>query len=758
MVIRQPGEFNASQWRARIRPTGGLCAMLLVAVVVTVSFLGLETSARFADMKNSWITYSAEAEKKGVWISDLRGQFGYGGMIHHFKNYVLRRDKAYLNRLQDKVIRLDEIIGAYLASRPTEAERDALLRIRATADLYAKRIPVITRSIADNLDVERIDALVRVDDRDAFAALAELEQIWRGQRESALTNVIDAIGDGETLTQNVATTLAVLVGLALLIFGLLHMLIGQSLKAANRLAVELKARKRAQETEKKLTRAIEQSPATIIITNVDGNIEYVNRKLVDLTGYDREDLIGNTPRMLQSGHTGDDTYTHIWSTLKAHRSWRGVFKNRKKDGGHYWTSTVILPLLDDDGKITNFIGIGEDITEKKLAREQVAKAQKMEAVGVLAGGIAHDFNNVLMAIIGNVQLARMSAEEIDGETSEVGEVIDALNHIEIASKRAHGLVRQLLTFARRQPTRPRRIALQKQVQEVLELIRASVPANIELTIEGDVGDAAIEADPTVLHQIVMNLCRNAAEALGGKNGRITLRLGRGAIDEATGLLSMPGDATGVLRLDIIDNGPGMPKSVVDRVFDPFFSTKPVGKGTGLGLSVVRNAMDDLNGRVDLKSKVGEGTCFSLHFTERSAVSEEVQTKPVLQGGHERILLVDDEEDVLYVMRRMLTRLGYRVDAYSDPLHLLTAFETHPERFDCLIADFMMPGLCGPDLIASVRRIRPDLPAVLCSAYHGKASDQPLQSGTVRLEKPVTYSDLSVAVRQVLDEHVFEAAQ
>ncbi len=757
MFIRQPGEFDASQWRARIRPTGGLCAMLLVAIVITVSFLGWETSVRFTDMKNSWMAYSAEAERKGVWISDLRGQFGYGGMIHHFKNYVLRRDKAYLNRLQDRAVRLDNIIAAYLASSPTEAEKDALLRIRATADLYAERIPVITRSIAEDLSVEQIDDMVRVDDRDAFAALADLERIWRSQREHALSDVVAAMTDGGALTRNVATTLVFLVGLALLIFGLMHMLVGQSLKAADRLAAELKARKKAQETEKKLTRAIEQSPATIIIADVEGRIEYVNRKLEELTGYAREELVGNTPRMLQSGHTEHDTYAHIWSTLRERRTWRGIFKNSKKEGGHYWTSTVILPLLDEDGRITNFIGIGEDITEKKLAREQVAKAQKMEAVGLLAGGVAHDFNNVLMAIDGNVQLARLSAEEIGNETPEVREVNDALGHIEIASKRAQGLVRQLLAFARRQPTQPRRIGLQKQVREVMELIRASIPANIDLKIDGDVGDAAIEANPTVLHQVVMNLCRNAAEALGGKNGSITLRLRRHQERENPVLQNMPADARGVLQLDIIDDGPGMPEDVLERVFDPFFSTKPVGKGTGLGLSVVRNAMEDLSGRVDLTSRAGEGTCFSLCFPELAASSEQMEAQPALKSGHERILLVDDEEDVLYVLRRMLTRLGYRVDAYSDPLHLLAAFETHPERFDCLIADFMMPGLCGPDLIEAVRKIRPDLPAVLCSAYHGKSMDGAYR-GVARLEKPVRYSDLSAAVRKVLDNPFAEAAE
>ncbi|MEP3276036.1 MAG: PAS domain S-box protein [Stappiaceae bacterium] len=758
MAPPQSSEFDASKWRARIRPIGGLCGMLLIAIVGTVTFSGWETSTRFTDMKDSWLAYSEEAERKGVWISDLRGQFGYGGMIHHFKNYVLRRDGAYLRRLEEKMALLNGIIDSYLASQPGKAERDALMKIRRTANLYAARIPEIKQGIVENKAVEQIDALVRVDDREAFAALAQLEQIWQTQRANTLSDVVTAISDGEVLTRNVSTTLVILLILALLIFGLMHALIGQSLKASDRLSLELKARKKAQEAAKKLTRAVEQSPTTIIISDVQGRIEYINKKFVELTGYSHDEVVGQTPRMLKSGHTDDDAYSQIWTTLKERREWRGIFKNRKKDGTHYWASTAILPLVDEEGRITNFIGIGEDVTERKLAREQIAKAQKMEAVGLLAGGVAHDFNNVLMAIMGNVQLARLCAEDAAGQCSEIEEIDEALGHIEIASKRAQGLVRQLLTFARRQPTKSRRVSIQDQVTEVLELIRASVPANVELRLEGDVGDAAIDADPTVLHQVVMNLCRNAAEALGGENGSIILRVQKRARWSDTVLKSLPPDAKGVVQLDVIDDGPGIPEDIVQRVFDPFYSTKPIGKGTGLGLSVVRNAMEDLNGAVELKTSPGEGTRFSLYFPEMEAAEQAQDVQQILSKGHERILLVDDEEDVLYTLRRMLTRLGYRVDAYSNPLHVLSAFATHPDRYDCLIADFVMPELCGPDLIDSVRKIRPELPAILCSAYHNQPALNVTGGEVLRLEKPASLYELSSSLRLVLNAAACEAAE
>lgn len=747
MISRYKPDFDAARWRSRIRPIGAFATLLLLLIVITALFLGRETAQRFSQMKTGWVEYAGDAGRKGVWISEIRGHFGYGGMIHNFKNLVLRRDKAYARTLNGRITKLYAAIDDYNASNPTEAERQALARVRAVVSRYEKNIPRVLQGMADGLDAEAIDARVRVDDREALSALTALETIWWQTREAKIGTIVRAISVGEELTRSVTLMLSGLIVLALIVFALMHMLMGHALRMTDRLVSELEARRKAQDAQKKLARVVEQSPTTILITDVEGQIEYVNRKFLDLTGFTADEVMGKTPQILKSGYTPDQTYRQIWQTLKNGQEWRGVFKNRKKDGEHYWASTAILPLTDDEGQITNFIGIGEDVTEKKLAREQMARAQKMEAVGLLAGGVSHDFNNVLMTIMGNVQLARLEVDELDN----AAELDEALRHIELASRRAQGLIRQLLSFARRQPTRSRRLDLNAQIDEVLELMRASIPANIDVSYESRVEDAAIEADPTVLHQIIMNLCRNAAEAMGGEAGHIRLVLSRLGIKADHGLGRLPLCARGALLLQVCDDGPGMPDDVARNVFDPFFSTKPIGKGTGLGLAVVKNTMDDLGGRITLETEPGKGTCFSLMFPHLRSRMSGKQEQRGLVRGHEQILLVEDEEDVLYVLRRMLTRLGYRVEAYADPAHALAAFRAHPDGLDAVITDLMMPEISGFDLIRAVRDIKPTMPAILCSAYHAEQEQDDGVGNLVRLEKPVDISDLSIALREVLEE-------
>lgn len=738
-------DVDVAHWSARIKPAGMLAALLLLTIVAAMAFLGGETGRRFDDMKTSWIGYADEAGRKSVWISHIRDQFGYGGMIHNFKNYVLRKDHIYREALVQDFEDLRQSLSVYSDSKPSEREAAALLAISVVADMYESRLSLIDEGIAEGLDAETIDGRVRVDDSAALAALKDLEQVWHEQNTSHIARVVQAISDGEQLSGWVIVVVAGIALLVLVIFGLLHQLIRNSLEVTTQLSRELSERKRAQAAEEKLTRAVEQSPSTITITDVEGRIEFVNRKFVELTGFAPGDALGKKPNLLKSGYTTDEAYRQMWEMLKAGQEWRGIFKNKKRDGTFYWASTAILPLVDDDGKIKNFIGIGEDITEKKLVREQIARAQKMEAVGLLAGGVAHDFNNVLMAITGNVQLARMGVE--DGDPAS--EIDQSLGHIELAARRAQGLVRQLLTFARRQPTRPRAVDLHDHLETTVKLLRAAIPANISLSISGSKPGSIIEADPTVLDQIIMNLCRNAAEAFCGKAGNITLALATHEAGSETGLAHLSTARQDVICLSVTDDGPGMPEAVRQRVFDPFFSTKPIGKGTGLGLAVVKNAMDDLNGAIRLESELGQGTCFSLAFPAAECDGIERAQTVELQRGKETVLLVDDEDDVLLTLRRMLSRLGYRVDAYSDPFVARQVFEADPGRFDMLLTDMMMPNMSGTELIDALRLIRPDLPALLCSAYHADQAGEG-ELAIDRLEKPVDMASLSEMMRSVLD--------
>lgn len=744
MTDSLPSRDQDAAGRFQSLPVGLLAGFLLAGIILTTLFLAVGTVTRFEQIKTGWISFSREADEKGVWISRIRGHFGYGGMIHNFKNLVLRRDEAYLERLRREFLLLYEPIDLYIASYPSSDELKALIQIRRTIKRYELKIPIVLKATEQGWTAERLDRAVKVNDTEALAGLELLEKIWWQERKTKIGSLLDAFSQGEQLNRMAFIGLFVMIILAAMLIFLMNSLIRRTMASAEQLSEELSARKKAQEAEKKLGRAVEQSPTTIAITDTNGCIEYVNRKFCDLTGYSREELIGRNPNVLKSGHTSDDAYRRIWDLLLRGKEWRGIFKNRKKDGSHYWASTSILPLKDEQGFVINYIGIGEDITDKKAAQEQVIKAQKLEAVGLLAGGIAHDFNNILMVILGNVQIALLEAEEAQNE--------EELQQIEIATRRAQSLVKQLLTFARRQPTSPRKLNLRQQIEEVLALIKASTANSIAIStdITPDSEQCAIQADPTQLHQILMNLARNAAEALGAAKGKITLRLSSVTLEDNPGLENIPAHAQAIARIEVIDNGPGIPDHLVEKVFDPFFSTKPIGKGTGLGLSVVRSLVDDMGGMIRVEPNPDGGTIFSLFFPSVRGVGHEERIRTELVGGHEQVLVVDDEEEVLFTMRRLLTRLGYRVVAYKNGQNALDEFSRNPSSYDLLISDLVMPEMGGEELIKKVQAIRPDLPIILSTAYLQDSDAFKDVSNLLIVQKPVEISALALALRKQLD--------
>lgn len=411
---------------------------------------------------------------------------------------------------------------------------------------------------------------------------------------------------------------------------------------------------------------------------------------------------------MQSGDTPPEVYDEIRACLSTGREWHGVFRNRKKNGETYWSESKILPLIGPDGTVQNYIGMGEDVTEKHQAREQVARAQKLEAVGLLAGGITHDFNNVLTTIVGAAHLAAMDAPEGSDIAGEI-------EQIDIAARRAQSLVRGLLTFARREPGKPQPSNLCAIVREVTQLLRASLPPTIHLNC-GDVETRHIVmADPTHLHQIVMNLCRNAAEAFGGAEGNINITLSTPANVAPEGVA--PRD-DGWVRLEIVDDGPGMSADTMKHLFDPFFTTKPLGKGSGLGLVVVSGLVDEIGGTISVESEPGKGARFVLHLpasTQEEAAPEVSNVE--MPRGAERIILVDDEPEIAATFRRVLLRLGYRVDAYTSPIIALEKFTATPQNYDLLITDMVMPELNGEALANHLRVLRPGLPVIICTGYN-----------------------------------------
>ncbi|HHI70570.1 MAG TPA: response regulator, partial [Rhodobacteraceae bacterium] len=323
--------------------------------------------------------------------------------------------------------------------------------------------------------------------------------------------------------------------------------------------------------------------------------------------------------------------------------------------------------------------------------------------------------------------------------------------IEIASRRARALIQQLLTFARQQPGQARRLELHHAVDEALELIRVSTPPSVTIEFRAEVKQAATDVDPTAFFQIVMNLCHNAVEAIGDRGGRIELLLDRVSRGSKGGLKKLPKGALGTIRLEVSDNGPGIPKDIQERIFEPFFSTKPVGKGTGLGLAIVRNWVEEAGGKVKLKSSPETGTCFTLLFPEFKASESQIEQQARPPMGHEHILLIDDEEDLLYTIRRMMARLGYRVEAFSNPALALHAFRTNPESYDAVVTDMMMPEMNGAELIAALREIRPELPAMVISSYMLENTLPKELREIVTVRKPVNMAGLAHALRLTIDQ-------
>lgn len=716
-------------------------ALLLLATVVTGTYLGHETQQRFRNVSTSWSTFAEQADRKGAWISEVRGHLGYGGIIHNFKNYVLRQEPGYVVAVRQQLKRFYRTIDEYMASSVSEPEGTALRTIRRTVETYEAQLPTADQAARDRWAIAETDRMVRVDDQDAIRALATLEDTWKQSRDRATANIVRTVAEGEAL---IALGFKFLLGLGLVaaaLLGLYYMLARQIRETFARLSTELADRLRVEQSEKKLQRAVEQSPATIVITDTKGQIEYVNRRFEELTGYTKADVAGSTPRFLQSGETTPDQYAAIRAQLDQGREWRGVFRNRRKDGSSYWAETMIFPLTDDEGVTRNFIGIGEDITERRQAREQVIKAQKLEAVGLLAGGVAHDFNNVLTTILGAAHLAAMDV----APDSDVGQEI---GQIEIAAKRAQSLVQQLLTFARRQPGEARPLDLCREVREVVRLIRASVPRTIEITTEFCDGPVWVRADPIHLHQVIMNLCRNAAEAVPPDAGLIQLAILQNA--EAPHPLIAGGSQKCWVKLSITDNGPGVAPDVAKKMFDAFFTTKPIGKGTGLGLTMVSTLLEEMGGGITLTNVPAGGARFEVLLPLSAAGVEANETAHESPRGTESILLVDDEPDVLATQRRLLMRLGYRVSAYADPTTALAAFTKDPSRFDLVLTDLVMPGVNGETLASEVQRARPGCPVIINSAYWPEPKAAPATGSYATLAKPTSPHELAKKLRELLD--------
>jgi PAS domain S-box-containing protein len=450
-------------------------------------------------------------------------------------------------------------------------------------------------------------------------------------------------------------------------------------------------------------------------------------------------------------HAGDRPAVEkaLWTAAQDGAAYEVEYRVRRPDGALQWIAARGRLERDARAQPSRLTGVCMDITARKRLEETLLQSHKMEALGTLAGGVAHDFNNILMSIGGNVELAM--AELLPDHPAHQN-----LVRIEKASGRAADLVRQILTFSRHQPPARVVIPLEHEVEEAVKLLRATLPARIEIRAEYLPGVPSVSADPTQLHQILMNLGANAAHAMGESSGLIELRLEgvdiSGDQSEVAAGLS-PGRYA---RLTFRDNGCGMDKTTLARAFEPFFTTKEVGKGTGLGLSVVHGIMKNHGGAVIVYSEVGKGTIFRLYFpaTEQAAAPAEAgqpARNEVPRGNGERILHVDDEEALVVVTKRRLEQLGYVVIGCTDSREALEIFRARPMEFDALITDVSMPRLPGAELVQAVQQIRPDIPVIMASGYLRSEDHAAADRLGIRelIAKPFDFGDLGRALHRIL---------
>ena len=425
----------------------------------------------------------------------------------------------------------------------------------------------------------------------------------------------------------------------------------------------------------------------------------------------------------------------------------------KPDGHTIWFHSLGSASVNSNGIVQGY-GTTTDITEQKKSEEEkrelelrLRQALKMEAIGTLAGGIAHDFNNILGAIIGYTELAMGDLSENTITYANMANVINA-------SRRAKELIREILTFCRRTGEDKKLIKLDIVLNEAFKLLRASLPSSIKLKLSIKADYTSVMANPTQMHQVIMNLCTNAAQAMEKKSGVLEIGLCNFKVrDEEESVYQgiIRGD---YLKLSVRDTGRGMEKRILERIFDPYFTTKEVGEGSGLGLSVVHGIIESHGGIISVESSKGKGTSFHIFLPVAEAEpDEEYKREKKIESGTEEILFVDDEEDLVYVTKLRLERLGYRVFATTKSKDALSVFLDEPNRFDAVITDQTMPEISGNMLAKEILSVRPDIPIILCTGFSEVITPEEAAALGIKefVMKPFDIEEIAVLIRKVLSK-------
>ncbi len=506
----------------------------------------------------------------------------------------------------------------------------------------------------------------------------------------------------------------------------------------------------AEHSLRKLSCAVEQSADTIIITNSEGVIEYVNPAFESLTGYSQQEALGQTPRILSSGQQPPALYRELWETIAIGGVYHNILVNRKKNGELYYVDESISSIRDSNGRITHFVSNGRDLTKRMHLEAQLLQAQKMDAVGRLAGGVAHDFNNLLTIITSYSELALDSVAP--GCPTH-----DRLQEILTAARRAANLTRQLLAFSRNQPQALRVADLNPVVSGIVSTLHRLIGEDIELRFIPGAGLGRIRLDPMQIEQILMNLAVNARDAMP-EGGKCTIETLNACFDEE--YVSHHKEAAipkgRYAALIVSDTGSGISPDHLPHIFDPFYTTKPSGKGTGLGLATVYGIVKQNHGFVWAYSEVGMGTVFKIYWpcvADRSTTDDvpRANVEPV-SSGTETLLLVEDEDALRQASAEFLALRGYTVLQAKDGLDALSIAKNHRDTIDLAVTDVVMPRVSGGQLAKELAKVRPETRVLFMSGYTGQTviDHKVIDVESNFLQKPFTLNQLAGKVRAVLD--------
>jgi PAS domain S-box-containing protein len=492
---------------------------------------------------------------------------------------------------------------------------------------------------------------------------------------------------------------------------------------------------KAEEDRERLSIAIDQLDEMVVLTDIKGIIFFANPAFVEITGYSNEEVIGENPRILKSGLHDTAFYRELWTTITSGHRWKGRQTNKRKDGTLYTAECAISPVKNSKGEVINFVWISRDITKETELEKRMVQAQKMEAIGSLAGGIAHDFNNILFPLVG-------WAEMILEEMTEDSVYLEPVNEILAAAKRARNLVQQILAFSRRAEKDVRPLQLHILVKEVLKLMRSTLPSTITIKQDIDPSTAMVLADPTQIHQVLMNLTTNAYHAMEETGGTLFIQLKNTMFKNRSWS-----------RITISDTGVGINEPELEKIFDPYYTTKDLSRGTGLGLAVVHGIVKGYDGEIVVDSKPGKGTRFDVFLAPYSsdAAFEAESENTEIQGGTQRILIVDDEEKILNLMERMLGHFGYHVRTTVNSMEAVDMVRSDPHAIDLVITDMTMPHMTGDTLARELLKIRPELPIVISTGYSEKLTAEKIEAIGIKgmLQKPILKQELLRMVNEIL---------